>query len=1153
MKQLRENELLKDDYTRLGGGILGEQEYGEDVSDESMERLLHYNYFNEEKIRASLNLKPQVEKEGQKNREQKAVELVRVSAGYSNHGEEQIGQAEGRGKTEGKGKAAVRTFPIKLLYTRDKILRAECSCDQCMRTYARYMGNCRCGYVAAMAQMLEEYLKDHPVGDATDMSGRLLLSSFQEKRQNQAETAAARGEILTLAPRLTQKGGELSISFRVGAGRMFVVKDLEAFCGYVKESATAVYGTNTELNHSIENFREESKKWIRYISRIVREEEQFSQRLEESRYYYRQPAAIGGSLKLFGWRLDQFFELLGEDPVEFENKDLAQKGKRFLRTETQNPKVTMEISEQKMRGEREFHGIWVRGTLPELHFGMDTAYYIEEDCLCKVEPEFLKKIEALANLSQQNHFSFRVGRNSLAEFYYRVLPQLEGAVEITETDPKRFRAYLPPQARFVFYLDAEEDDLMCRIRVRYGDREFSALDLARAGQEKSASIEPFRDREREREIVAQVKNWFPVFVSEKDELRCGQNEERIFRVLEQGVNALLELGEVQCTSRFRNHQVIRRVRVSVGVSVSGGLLDLEIGSEDVSREELLNMLKSYRQKRRYFRLRNGSFVNLDNQSLGMAAELAEAMRLSPKEFIKGKMHLPAYRALYLDRLLEENEEVYSSRDKNFRDLVKGFKTIKDSDFKEPESLSGVMRVYQKNGYQWMRTLESWNFGGILADDMGLGKTLQMISVLLAAKEEGQEGTSLIVSPASLVFNWGEEFKRFAPGLRVSLVTGSQEERKRKIEAYKDADVLVTSYDLLKRDIAFYEDCRFSYQVLDEAQYIKNHTTAAAKAVKAVKSCHRFALTGTPIENRLSELWSIFDYLMPGFLYSYEVFRKDFETPIVKNGDETAMERLKKMTGPFILRRLKADVLKDLPDKLEEVRFVQLEDSQRKLYDAQVLHMKEMIARQNEEDFNKSRLQILSELMRLRQLCCDPHLCLENYQGDSAKAEACLELIQSAIDGGHRTLLFSQFTSMLEILQERCEKAGIPYFVITGATPKEKRLQLVKEFNEGEVPVFFISLKAGGVGLNLIGADMVIHYDPWWNLAAQNQATDRTHRIGQTKTVTVYRLIAKNTIEEKIQKLQEMKQNLADQIVSKEAVPLGSMSKEELLALLDGTM
>ena len=216
-------------------------------------------------------------------------------------------------------------------------------------------------------------------------------------------------------------------------------------------------------------------------------------------------------------------------------------------------------------------------------------------------------------------------------------------------------------------------------------------------------------------------------------------------------------------------------------------------------------------------------------------------------------------------------------------------------------------------------------------------------------------------------------------------------------------------------------------------------------------------------------------------------------------------------------------------------------------------MKEMIARQNEEDFNKSRLQILSELMRLRQLCCDPHLCLENYQGDSAKAEACLELIQSAIDGGHRTLLFSQFTSMLEILQERCEKAGIPYFVITGATPKEKRLQLVKEFNEGEVPVFFISLKAGGVGLNLIGADMVIHYDPWWNLAAQNQATDRTHRIGQTKTVTVYRLIAKNTIEEKIQKLQEMKQNLADQIVSKEAVPLGSMSKEELLALLDGTM
>lgn len=433
--------------------------------------------------------------------------------------------------------------------------------------------------------------------------------------------------------------------------------------------------------------------------------------------------------------------------------------------------------------------------------------------------------------------------------------------------------------------------------------------------------------------------------------------------------------------------------------------------------------------------------------------------------------------------------------------------------------------------------------------MGLGKTLQVIAVLLAAKEDAERATSLVVAPASLVFNWGEEFARFAPELKVSLITGTQEERRRKIENWQDADVLVTSYDLLKRDIDQYEDKHFSYQIIDEAQYIKNHTTAAAKAVKVIHSDTRFALTGTPIENRLSELWSIFDYLMPGFLYGYDTFKKELETPIVKNGDEEAMKRLQKMTGPFILRRLKEQVLKDLPEKLEEVRYVKFESNQQKLYDGQVVHMKQMIAKQNDAEFNKNKLQILAELTKLRQICCDPSLCFENYRGTAAKVEACMDLIQSALDGGHRMLLFSQFTSMLAILQEHLKKAGIPYYLITGETPKQKRLQLVKEFNEGDVPVFLISLKAGGVGLNLTGADVVIHYDPWWNQAAQNQATDRAHRMGQTKKVTVYKMIMKDSIEEKIQKLQETKRDLAEQVIGGETGQISGMTKEDFLELL----
>ena len=386
-------------------------------------------------------------------------------------------------------------------------------------------------------------------------------------------------------------------------------------------------------------------------------------------------------------------------------------------------------------------------------------------------------------------------------------------------------------------------------------------------------------------------------------------------------------------------------------------------------------------------------------------------------------------------------------------------------------------------------------------------------------------------------------------MQAAPVSGTQTERQLILEKQRDYDILVTSYDLLKRDIDQYDALRFDFQILDEAQYIKNHTTAASKAVKVIHSKTRLALTGTPIENRLSELWSIFDYLMPGFLYKYETFKKSFETPIVKNKDMAASERLRQMTAPFILRRLKKDVLRDLPEKLEEVRYAKPEKKQLDLYNGQLVHMQKLLKNQNEDDFNKNKLKVLAELTRIRQICCDPSLCFEDYNGGSAKREACMELIASAAESGHKMLVFSQFTSMLELLEKDLKASGLSWYKITGSTPKEERIRLVKAFNEDSVPVFLISLKAGGTGLNLTGADIVIHYDPWWNLAVQNQATDRAHRLGQTKTVTVYKLIMKDSIEEKILKLQEAKKDLADEILKGENGNLGSLSQEELRELI----
>ena len=1126
--------------------VLNRQEDEGESEDETAKKwadyseLERYQYFDCKAVRRSMHLLQAVSHSAEELVQKKMVQIRDLNTGYTDRLDEMIAEVFGDGR-EGK-----REFPLHIVFTRDKVLYAECGCSHCQKHYYYYYYRREyCTYLAAFMLLIEEHLRGKNFGDATDKQAVRLMQAFMEQRANHvlADTTGKKTENLILQPRLTLRKGDLSVSFKVGMGKMFVVKDLFEFYGNVQESRTAVYGSNTEFNHSLNNFAEPCRKWIDYIGRIVREEQAFERRLIESGSYSRRAVSKIGELALYGWRLDELYELLGEGEIEFEDKDAGRKTTLYV--EEKNPQVSMSIRKNVIGSSRAFHGITVDCKIPLIYYGVRTAYYISQDALCRLQEEFERRIRLLADRGENGSLSFQVGRNSLAQFYYNVLPQLEGFVDIQEENAEEIESYLMPKAEFVFYLDAEAGNMTCRIEAKYGDRRVPVLDHFKEGMIR----ERFRDDMKEQEVLFLTRQWFPAFDPERQELHCGGDEEIMYRVLDKGVDTLLTLGEVQCTRRFSGMHINRRVRVSVGISVSRNLLDLKISTEDIPPGELLDILKSYRLRKQYHRLKNGDFLSLEDNSLETLQEMMDTLRMSPKDLLKENIRLPLYRALYLDRLLEKNEEIYSVRDSYFRELVKDFKAVKDADFEVPESLVKVLRGYQDTGYRWLRTLDAHQFGGILADDMGLGKTLQAIAVLLAKKQEGNTGTSLVVAPASLVYNWGEELRRFAPELSCGIIAGTQEERAQKLEAFRDFDVIVTSYDLLKRDIAHYEDKEFSCQIIDEAQYIKNHTTAAAKAVKGITSHTRYALTGTPVENRLSELWSIFDYLMPGYLYGYEVFKKEFEAPIVRKEEQSALKRLKRMTAPFILRRLKEDVLKDLPEKLEESRYVKFETAQRQLYDAQVVHMRQTYFAQGAEEFQRNKIQILAELMKLRQICCDPELCFENYVGGSAKLEACMELVQNAVEGGHRILLFSQFTSMLDIIAGRLQEEGMAFYTITGATPKEKRLQLVKEFNEGDVPVFLISLKAGGVGLNLTGADVVIHYDPWWNLAVQNQATDRTHRIGQTKKVVVYKLIAMETIEKKIEELQESKRQLSEQIVQGDAGQLGAMSREDFLELL----
>ena len=606
------------------------------------------------------------------------------------------------------------------------------------------------------------------------------------------------------------------------------------------------------------------------------------------------------------------------------------------------------------------------------------------------------------------------------------------------------------------------------------------------------------------------------------------NEDMLYQLISSGLQRLSEYMSIYTTEDFRGMKVVSSPSVSVGVALKSDLLELQIHSDEMSREELAYLLTRYDRKKKYVRLKNGDFLDVREDGLGLLAEISEDLRLTESGLKKGHVNVPKYRAMYLDAALKSNQELSVEKNREFKGMVRNMKTIEDSDYEVPDSLRSIMRGYQKSGFLWLKTLRENGFGGILADDMGLGKTLQVISLLLSEQESAKAGErewhrSLIVCPASLVYNWQKEISRFAPQIKTTLVTGLATERQRIVRHTKEGEVLITSYDLLKRDVELYRDMVFAIQVIDEAQYIKNPGTQAAKGVKQITAGFKLALTGTPIENRLSELWSIFDYLMPGFLYTYQRFREEIEIPVVVNGDDNRMQRLQRMIRPFILRRLKGEVLRDLPAKLEENVFAKLEGEQLALYDAHVQRMKESLEGKSEKEFRSEKIQILAELTRLRQICCDPGLLFEGYKGESAKAQMCMELIENAVGAGHKVLLFSQFTSMLERLAAGLKKAGIDYYMLTGSVGKEKRMQMVESFNEDDVPVFCISLKAGGTGLNLTAADIVIHYDRGgtWR---QNQATDRAHRIGQKHVVTVYKLVSEETIERRSLRSRSAKRN-----------------------------
>ncbi|WP_165247722.1 DEAD/DEAH box helicase [Adlercreutzia sp. ZJ141] len=974
--------------------------------------------------------------------------------------------------------------------------------------------------------------------------------------------------------------GDWSVRFKVrGPRASYVMKSISSFLDAVHNAQFVTYGKKLAFTHAPAAFDEHARKIIDFLERAVENRT----RLDNFLFWHnRARALIERDLSLSDVEVIELLDLLADYPFELSCSGPSLTTRLMVEIRQCDPCIPLKI-------ERSSKGGYVIDRTSDIVFVAvhDRMYVLQDDGLYNCSPSFARCADFLRNVYESSDDELYIAPVDAPLFCAAALPLLEETLDVQA--PSEFEQLRPVPVQFEFYFDyAKKTDLIeIEALARYGERSFPiTLDpkaqvsgaAAGAGASKAATagaapaaaeVEAaakaeaptmLRDEVLERRAASLVREFF-----EPDATLPLGDGSAAGKLLFGGLSQFREMGEVFTTPAFDRLTSDKRPHVTMGVSLAGNLINLDVSSSDLPPDELAALLAGYRRRRRYHRLSTGALLNLTDLDFSDVDRLVDDTGLSVGDLARGRAQLPAYRALYLDDEFES-----ARRDESFESYVARLRAVDQSSYQVPPSLNGVLRPYQVEGFQWLSALADMGFGGILADEMGLGKSVQLISFLLARAEAARAvGPSLIVCPASLVYNWLAEFARFAPELSVRAMEGPKLDRYR-IRTESGIDVLVASYDITRMDIDDLEQLQLYCCVLDEAQYVKNHTALTTRAVKRLRAQHRFALTGTPVENRLSEAWSIFDFLMPGFLSSYMRFRERYELGIV-GGDEELSQRLQALLGPFILRRRKAGVLTELPEKIESVVRVALGSEQRRLYDAAEQQLRQELTVQkkasasrknnsknsgknggkNDAASEKSRVEVLAELTRLRQIALDPALAFENYQHGSAKTDAVIELVQRACDAGEKVLVFSQFTSYLARFADELKARELSYFRITGSTSKKERVRLVDRFNTDDTPVFLISLKAGGTGLNLTGASVVVHADPWWNAAATNQATDRAHRIGQRHAVSVYKVIAAGTVEERILKLQEAKAELAENVLGAAGASLSALTSEELLDLLEG--
>ena len=713
------------------------------------------------------------------------------------------------------------------------------------------------------------------------------------------------------------------------------------------------------------------------------------------------------------------------------------------------------------------------------------------------------------------------------------------------------RVFKEKLMKTTFNLYKTEGKIYCNVKIDYCGY---IIDLIR--DEKDNSF--LRDLKSEKYIEFQLERF--KFIKREEDFCFIGNKEEMYELFSKGIKRLRELGEVLLSEELKEFKVLDSSLISSELKELSNFYKLKFDFGDFELRELRESVEAMKRGDRFYRTKK---VYLDLEDPGIVNFLNLLEDLGLENIKDNEVYIDKSKVLYIQEKLKDRNLSFIKGGNVLQEIVG---KLLNKEFKRkllPKALNAELRPYQKEGFKWINEITDLGFGGVLADDMGLGKTLQIIAFLLSQKKS----KSIVVVPTSVIYNWMDEFEKFAPSIRVGLVHGSKskrdkvlrdfkrglgikiEEENLKEKSYEKYDVLLTTYGTLKNDEKAYENLSFDYCIIDEAQNIKNPSAQATLSVKNIKSRCNIALTGTPIENNLMELWSIFDFVMPGYLFTKERFRERFIL------DESNLSELKSLITPFILRRLKEDVLSELPEKLEKKYLVEMKGKQKQLYSFYVKAIKNQLnENKSSEKSGRDKINLFAYLTKLREICLDPSLVVPDYTGESSKLTVVKEIVKDASESGKKILLFSQFTSVLQKIEEDFKKEDISYLYLDGGTSAKDRVERVKKFNEdSNIKVFLISLKAGGVGLNLTSASVVIHFDPWWNPAVEDQATDRAHRFGQENKVEVIKLVAKDTIEEKIVLMQEDKRELIQSLMDGKTMDgkgLKRLTEEEISKLFE---